>query len=264
MTTPSFKYDSFNYLVIDGLSIECTPSGNEVYFTPDIDIHKNLSMSSATSSVHAQTGARAIKHLNTFSVEEEEEAENVFMNFSICSTNEEENVDERCHDLVKETIIEIHDDNTVTKDIGSTDSNYLPGRYQRPRDSFERSSNTSNQLVIAEQPQSKPQEHHPSRPVLNVITSLLPPSTTGIATNENDDNQWPDENRRAPNISSPCDPRCPYIPKELDPRSPRPFAELRPNSQQIYALNVKRGDGVRSIKTQFTMKIDGISKKWVD
>jgi hypothetical protein len=165
---------------------------------------------------------------------------------------------------VKETINGIDDGNTDTDDISCTESNYLPGRYQRPRDSFEKSNNTSNQLGITERPQSKLQKQQPSRPILNVITSLVPPTNIGVSTNENDDNQWPDENRQTHNISSPCDPRCPHIPKELDPRSPRPFAELRPNSQQIYPLNVKKGDGVRSNKPHFINKVDAISKKWVD
>lgn len=266
MKAPSSKYDICSYLVLDGLSIECTPSGNEVYFTPDIDIHKNFSMSSATSSIYAETGARAINHLNTFSAEEEEEEENVLMSFSICSTNEEEDVEERGHDVVKETIADIDADNADKDVLERTESNYLPGRYQRPRDSFERSKNILNEPVITNQPQPQPQmgKQQSSRPILNVITSLVPPTKTGFSKNQTNSDQWTDENRRTHNIAITCDPRSPHIPRELDPRSPRPFAELCPNSQHVYALNGKNGEGVRNNTPHFITKGDGVSKRWLN
>lgn len=64
--------DNVMFDLFEGLSIEMTTSGNEVFFTPDIDIDKDVSMADATSSMDGETGAPVVKHLSTFSREEAE------------------------------------------------------------------------------------------------------------------------------------------------------------------------------------------------
>jgi hypothetical protein len=81
-----------NYVMLEGLSIEMAASEFEVYLTPDIDINKNLSMESVTSSIRGETGAPMVKHLHTFSQEETDE-EIDLSNLSICTTEEERDED---------------------------------------------------------------------------------------------------------------------------------------------------------------------------
>lgn len=68
----SSSLDTSDYVLFEGLSIEMTASGNEVFFTPDIEIDKEVSMANATSSMDGETGAPVVKHLSTFSREEAE------------------------------------------------------------------------------------------------------------------------------------------------------------------------------------------------
>jgi hypothetical protein len=174
--------DLKDLLLLDGLSIEATLTETEVYLTPDIDIHKNLSMNSVSSSIYANTGAPIVNHLNTFSIEEEAEEESDLLNFSICSTKEEEE-SEVVH-LMNEYGREKSDDLGDNED---TENNYLPGRYQRPRDSFGISQNVGNASNVLKQKQPHTNRQHPIevqkkqppiQPILNIKTSIVSPTDT--------------------------------------------------------------------------------------
>jgi hypothetical protein len=137
-----------NYVILEGLSIEMTPSGNEVFFTPDIDITTNSSIDSATSSVYGETGAPVVKHLYTFSEEERDEDEIDLFNFSISSTKEEEERTTEARNVMKGVL-------ATNKEVGhDMENNCLPGQYRRPLNPFGKitsvapPSTTSNKGVI--------------------------------------------------------------------------------------------------------------------
>lgn len=154
----SSSADNSNYIILEGLSIEVTDSGNEVFFTPDIHINKNLSMTSVASSIYGDTGAPDIKHLHTFSREESEKDEIDLSNLSICSTEEEEPMK---RDINTNNHHVAHVFDFDEEDIENNDPS---SRYRRQRDSFRKpSANFKNQHEI-----------------MNVVRSIVPPIDTHV------------------------------------------------------------------------------------
>lgn len=185
----------------------------EVYLTPDIDIKKNMSMDSATSSVHAETGAPAVKHLHTFSQEGEENEDIDLSNLSICSTDDEVEVTPM-HEKDAKTTNAFYSEEEDTE-------NCPPGRYRRPRDSFGKCQEPAQnqRKMTTSVPPTKIDErelilkefYHHSSPVSPQTVSSAKKgrrlNVEVIAIDANDDD-----------IS---------IPNELDPRSPRVLDETR-------------------------------------
>jgi hypothetical protein len=134
-----------NYVILEGLSIEMAASEFEVYLTPDIDINKNLSMESATSSIRGETGAPMVKHLHTFSQEDTEEDIDL-SNLSICTTE-----DERDEDVKNKIQVRGNDTSKTDSpdhDAEDTENNSPPrATYRRPQDSFSRKEQVQRQIL---------------------------------------------------------------------------------------------------------------------
>jgi hypothetical protein len=245
--------DNSDYVVLDGLSIEMKSTSFEVYFTPDIDIPKNFSHGSATSSIHGETGAPIVKHLHTFSQEESEMGEVDLFNFSICSTNdEEEKEDEKLEKRTDTTDGKLTAENANEED---TENTCPPGRYRRPRDSF------------GQQPQAKNQHQ-----ILNIVTSFVPPTNTHdeqillkeldstsprvlgeLSINSPQNVGEKNVQTLKVKVSSINTKDVVVIPKELDPRSPRVLGEMCINSPQNGTNTNKDND----VKLSVRQKIRG-------
>lgn len=135
-----------NYVMLEGLSIEMAASEFEVYLTPDIDINKNLSMESVTSSIRGETGAPMVKHLHTFSQEETDE-EIDLSNLSICTTEEER--DEDVKNKIRIRRNDTSNTDSPDQDEEDTENNSPPRTtYRRQQDSFSRKEQVQNQRQI--------------------------------------------------------------------------------------------------------------------
>ncbi|KAL7506025.1 hypothetical protein ACHAXN_003389 [Cyclotella atomus] len=239
--------DNSSYVILEGLSIEMATSEFEVFITPDIDISKNMSTESATSSIRGETGAPMVKHLHTFSQEEEEID---LSTLSICSTEEEQDEDVK-NKMKPQTEGNSTNSTDVEHDEEDTENNCPSGgRYRRPLDSFSKKEQVQNQ-----------------RQLLSIITALVPPTDTDNKDVNPSalDPRNPQSSCKASSISpfhamkekkgkglcinvNTTDNTDVIIPKELDPRSPRILGELHINSPQNCPTDKKENG------TQLTVK----------